>query len=139
MKRLALVTTVALTSATLRADPLPLPRPATPPPFMPAPPRAPTRGDQAQIRHLRHEAAAYGTIGLVLAAAGVAVNVVALDVPQGERTMRQPDGKTVTTRVRDDANWFELAGGLTLLATGIVLGVIALMRARQAARLQGNE
>src|SRR5207248_4131219 len=113
MTRLALALAVTVLASTVRADP--------PPAWMPAPPRPPTTGDEQRVRHLKHEAAAFGLIGLVLFAGGVAVNVVALDVPQGEETRRQADGSILIEHVRDDANWAELAGGLALMATGFAL------------------
>jgi hypothetical protein len=57
-------------------------------------------------------------------------------VPQGTQLVRQPDGTAVTEHVRDDANWFELAGGLALMGTGVALVAVALLRAKQARRLE---
>jgi hypothetical protein len=130
MTRLALVLAIALAAPTLRADP---------PAWMPAPPRPPTAGDEQRVRHLKHEAAAFGAIGIALFAGGIAVNVVALDVPQGERATRQVDGSVVTERFRDDANWAELAGGLALMATGFALVSLAVLKAKEARKLQALE
>ena len=131
MKRLSLVLALLIAAPVAYAD--------DPPPWMPSAPPRPTRGDEAQLRKLKREAAAFGTIGLVLAAGGIAVMVVALDVPQSEQTMRAVDGTLVTDRVRGDANWAELAGGIALTGTGIALAAIALLKAKQARKLQSNE
>ena len=127
MKRLALVLALLLVAPTAYAD--------DPPPWMPSAPPPPTRGDEAQLRKLKREATAFGTIGLVLAAGGIAVMVVALDVPQSERVTMALDGTRTTTRELGDANWAELAGGVALTATGLALGGVALLKAKQARKL----
>ena len=133
MKRIALGLVLLLAPSGAYADPSP------PPPWMPAPRRPLTRDDEDEVRHLKHEAAVFGTTGLVLLAGGVALDVVALDLPQGEQAMRQPDGNIVTARVRNDANWAELAGGLSLTATGLALAWIGYLKLKQARKLQANE
>ena len=130
MTRVALALSFLLAAATARAE--------DPPPWMPAPPRPPTRQSVQQVRKLRHEAAAFGAIGLGLFAGGIAVDVVALDVPQGARTTREGDGSLVTHRFLDDANWAELAGGLALMATGFALVSVALLRLKQAHKVEAN-
>lgn len=131
MRRVALAVAMLLAAPAVRADP-------QQPAFMPAPPRPPTSGDEDEIRRLKHEATAFGTTGIVLAAAGIAVNVVALDVPQGERAVRQSDGTVVTQHVLADANWAELAGGIALLGTGAALIAIAVVKANRAKKLQSS-
>jgi len=128
MRRVALA--LVLTTATAWADP---------PPWMPAPPPPPTERTEHEVRKLRHEAAAYGAIGLAFIAGGIAVDVVALDLPQAEQATRRTDGTVVVEKVRGDANWAELAGGIALTATGLVLAVVALSRLRQARRLAAQE
>jgi hypothetical protein len=113
--------------------------PSPPPPWMPAPPPRPSRASEREVKKLTHEAAAYGTIGLVFTAAGIAVDVVALDVPQSEQAVRAADGTVTTEKVRGDANWAELAGGIALTATGLVLVTVALFRLKQARRLAASE
>jgi len=122
--------TLVLTTATAWADP---------PPWMPAAPPPPTERTEHEVRKLRHEAAAYGAIGLAFIAGGIAVDVVALDLPQAEQATRRTDGTVVVEKVRGDANWAELAGGIALTATGLVLAVVALSRLRQARRLAAQE
>ena len=136
MRRVALglALVLVLASPGAYADPAP-----SPPPWMPAPRRPPTRDDEDQIKHLKHEATAFGTVGIVLLAGGIAVDVVARDVPQGEQATRQPDGNVVTERVRNDANWAELAAGLALTATGLALVSIAYLRIKQMRKLQATE
>jgi hypothetical protein len=113
--------------------------PSPPPPWMPAPPPQPSRATEREVKKLHHEAAAYGTIGLVFTAAGIAVDVVALDVPQSEQATRAADGTVTTEKVRGDANWAELAGGIALTATGLVLVTVAIFRLKQARRLAATE
>jgi len=113
--------------------------PPPPPPWMPAPPPRPSRTTEREVKKLRHEAAAYGTIGLVFTAAGIAVDVVALDVPQSEQATRQADGTIVTEKVLGDANWAELAGGIALSVTGLALITVAFFRLKQARRLAASE
>jgi hypothetical protein len=136
MRRVALA--LALLVATPAVAQQPLVQPA-PPPWMPAPPPQPSRSTEREVKKLRHEAAAYGTIGLVFTAAGIAVDVVALDVPQSDQATRQADGTIVTEKVRGDANWAELAGGIALTATGLVLVTVAIFRLKQARRLAATE
>ena len=107
-----------------------------PPPWMPSTPPPATRSSLQHARELRREAKIFGAVGLALFGGGVAVNVVALDVPQGEELVKQPDGTAVTQHVRNDANWFELAGGLALMGTGVALVAVALLKAKQARRLE---
>jgi hypothetical protein len=107
-----------------------------PPPWMPSTALPPTRSSLQHARELRREAKIFGAVGLALFGGGVAVNVVALDVPQGEQATRQPDGTVVQEHVRSDANWFELAGGLALMGTGVALVAVALLKAKQARRLE---
>ena len=76
MRRLALISALLVAAPAVGA--------ADPPAWMPAQPRGPTRAQLEQAKKLKHEAAAFGSIGLVLFAGGIAVNVVALDVPQGD-------------------------------------------------------
>jgi len=128
MRRVALA--LVLATATAWADP---------PPWMPAPPPRPTARTEHEVRKLRHEAAAYGAIGLAFVAGGVAVDVVALDLPQAEQTTRASDGTVTTEKVRGDANWAELAGGIALTVTGVVLVAVALFRLKQARRLAAEE
>jgi hypothetical protein len=109
-----------------------------PPPWMPAPSPQTSSASRQRARGLRHEAKAFGAVGIALFGAGIAVNVVALDVPQGERSTRQPDGTIVNERVRADANWFELAGGIALAGTGVALVAIALFKAKQARLLESE-
>jgi len=136
MRRVALA--LALLVAAPAAAQQPLVQPS-PPPWMPAPPPQPSRATEREVKKLHHEAAAYGTIGLVFTAAGIAVDVVALDVPQSEQATRAADGTITTEKVRGDANWAELAGGIALTATGLVLVVVALFRLKQARRLAATE
>ena len=131
MRRLALALSLVVVAA-------PVARADDPPPWMPTPPPGPTGRQLEEARTLRREAAAFGTIGLVLFAGGVAVNVVALDVPQAETTMRQPDGNIVEKRVLGDANWAELAGGIVLMVTGFALVTVSLFRRKQAARVEAG-
>ena len=128
MKRLTLALVLSLVAPGLRAD--------EPPPWMPAPPPPLTSQGGGQVRRLRREATAFGTIGLVLFGGGIAVNVVALDVPQGERTVRQADGTTEQQHFLADANWAELAGGLALMGAGFALVSIALLKIKQAHRIE---
>ena len=107
MRRVALA--LVLTTATAWADP---------PPWMPAPPPPTTTRTEHEVRKLRHEAAAYGAIGLAFVAGGIAVDVVALDLPQAEQATRRADGTVVVEKVRGDANWAELAGGIALTGDG---------------------
>jgi hypothetical protein len=137
MRRLALALATLLAGAPALAQQPLVPPP--PPPWMPAPPPSPSRESEREVRKLRHEALAYGTIGLVFTAAGIAVDVVALDVPQSEQATRMADGTTVTEKVRGDANWAELAGGIALTATGLVLVTVSLFRLKQARRLAALE
>ncbi len=127
MKRLALVLALLVAAPAARAD--------DPPPWMPSAPPSPTRGDEAQARKLKREATAFGAIGLALAAGGIAVMVVALDVPQSERLTKAADGTSTTTRQLGDANWAELAGGVALTVTGVALAGVALLKAKQARKL----
>ncbi|HEY2748627.1 MAG TPA: hypothetical protein VGL86_28595 [Polyangia bacterium] len=131
MRRLALI--VLLASGIARGD-QPALVPKAQPAFMPAPPRPISTEGQAQAKRLRHEAAAYGAIGLGVFAGGIAIDVVALDVPQG--TQASGAGGIVTTmRVRNDANWAELAAGLTLTAAGVALVALSLYKLKQARRV----
>lgn len=131
MKRLALALALTLAAPAVRADePPPAWMPSTPPPL--------TRATEQRARELRHEAKIFGGVGIALFAGGVAVNVVALDVPQGEQATRQPDGTITQEHVRSDANWFELAGGLALMATGFVLVSVALFKVKQARKLDSE-
>lgn len=132
MKRLALVLVLLLAAPAARAD-------DPPPAWMPSAPRGPTRGDEEQARKLKREATALGTIGLVLAAGGIAVLVVSLDVPQSERTIMAADGTRTVKRVLGDANYAELAGGIALTVTGVALAGVALLKSRQARKLLSNE
>lgn len=127
MKRLSLVLALLFVAPMAYAD--------DPKPWMPSAPPSPTRGDEAQARKLKHEATAFGAIGLALAAGGIAVMVVALDVPQSERVTMAGDGTRTTTRELGDANWAELAGGVALTVTGLALGGVALLKAKQARQL----
>jgi hypothetical protein len=125
---LVLAVAVLLTSTAARADD---------PPWMPAPPE-PVGGAaarQEEARKLRSQGAVYTGLGIGLFGAGVAVNVLALDYPQGGRTMAQGGGIIRTDPVYDAANWAELAGGIVLVGGGITLIVIGGMRLRQAAQL----
>jgi hypothetical protein len=131
MKPLALLLSLLLAAPLAAAD-------EPPPPWMPSTPPPLTRSSVQHARELRREAKIFGAVGLALAGCGIAVGVVALDVPQGERVVRAPDGTAVTERVRDDANWFELAGGLALIATGFALVTFALYKVKQARRLDSE-
>jgi hypothetical protein len=124
MSRVALA--LVLVAATAEADP--------PPVWMPAPPPPIGRQTELAAKKLRGEAKAYGAIGLAVLGAGIAVDVVALDVPQGEATTRQ-NGIVTTEKVRSDANWAELGAGVTLNAVGLVLLGLALYKLRLARRL----
>jgi len=132
MKRLALALALTLAAPAARAaDP--------PPPWMPAPPPRPTRSDEARVRKLKRETTAFGLIGLVLFAGGIAVNVVALDLPQAERASREPDGSVVIERYRGDANWAEFAGGVALMGAGFALLSIAYVKLQQMRKLQATQ
>ncbi len=132
MKRLSLVLALLLVAPMAYAD--------DPKPWMPSgPPPPPTRGDEAQARRLKREATAFGAIGLALAAGGIAVMVVALDVPQSERVTMAGDGTRTTTRELGAANWAVLAGGIALTVTGVALAGVALLKARQARKVLANE
>ena len=130
MRRLALVLASLLAAPVARA--------ADPPPWMPARPAGPTARQLEQAKKLRREGLVLGSIGLVLFAGGVAVNVVALDVPQAETTVRQPDGNLAEMHTRGDANWAELAGGLVLMGAGFGLVCVSLYRLKQAARVESG-
>jgi hypothetical protein len=133
---LAVATMTATTPA--RAEQPPPWMPAAPPPWMPAPAPPPPRrsmGTEERIRKLRHEAALFGAVGIGLFAAGIAVDVVALDVPQGEQATRNSDGSTTVTHYRNDANWAELAIGSALLVSGFALVIAGIFELRQARRL----
>lgn len=133
MKRLALVGLLASSIARADVQQVQQPQliPQAQPAFMPAPPPPVAHGSEEEAKRLRHEAKAYGAIGLGLIAGGIVVDVVALDVPQGEVTTRS-GGLTTTTRGRNDANWAELGIGLTLNAVGLVLMGLALYKLKQA-------
>ena len=130
MKRLACALALLIAVPAARAE--------EPPPWMPAAPPRPGRASLQHARELRREAKIFGGVGIALFGGGVAVNVVALDLPQGERATRQPDGTIVSERVRSDANWFELAGGIALMATGFALVSVALLKLKQARRLESE-
>jgi hypothetical protein len=130
MKLLALLLALLLAAPLAGAD-------EPPPPWMPSPP-PPRRSTLQRARELRREAKIFGGVGIALFGGGIAVNVVALDLPQGERATRQADGTVVTEHVRDDANWFELAGGIALMATGFVLVTVALFKVKQARQLDAE-
>lgn len=108
------------------------------PPWMPgAPPRI---GGQSarerEARRLRHEAALFAGVGVGVVALGVAVDVVALDVPQEPRSIMHGDGTLVTQNRIGSSNWVELALGSALLGTGLILVVVGILRARQARALE---
>lgn len=105
------------------------------PAWMPAPPPPVGVSAEREARRLRHEAAVFGAVGLGLFAAGVAVDVVALDVPQGEHAVPVGDGSYRIEHFRNDANWAEFALGTALFATGFGLVVMSLYRVKQARRL----
>ncbi len=128
MRRVALALVFALVAPLAHAE--------EPPPWMPSPPPPPSRQAEREIKRLRHEATAFSAVGIVLFAGGIAVNVVALDVPQSERLVKQPDGTSMTQHVLGDANWAELAGGLALMATGFALVSLGMYRLKQAHRLE---
>lgn len=130
MKRLALTLALLVAAPMARAD--------EPPPWMPAPPRPASSRSLKEARAVRHEATIFGAIGLALIAAGVAVTVVALDVPQGQQVMRAGDGVVTTHSVLGDANWAELAGGIALGGTGLGLFAFSLFKIKQASRLESE-
>jgi hypothetical protein len=130
MKRLALALALFVAAPLAGAD--------EPPPWMPSTPRGPSARAVNEARAIRHEAAIFGGIGLAVFGAGVAVTVVALDVPQGEHRVSVGDGGVTTQRFRDDANWAELAGGVVLLATGLGLVGFSLLKIKQARRLESE-
>ena len=127
MKRLALALALILAAPAASGD--------ESPPWMPRPAGLPLRSSQQRARALLREAKIFGAVGISLFGVGIAVNVVALDLAQGNRMVRQVDGTVVNQPVRDDANWLELAVGIALAGTGIALAAIGLFKAKQARRL----
>jgi hypothetical protein len=126
MRRLALALALLHAAAALADEP----------PWMPSaqPPPRPASLDE-HVRKLRHEAALFAGVGIGLFAAGVAVDVVALDVPQGERAVPTGGGALRLEKYRNDANWAEFAVGTALLGAGFGLVVASLFRRAQARRL----
>jgi hypothetical protein len=127
VKGLATALALLLAAGTAHADD---------PPWMPSRPAPMSLQREQRIKQLRHDSALFGLLGLVLFAAGVAVDVVALDVPQGEATVKLMDGTMLHEHVRNGANWAEFAAGTSLLAAALALTGVGLFRARQAARLE---
>lgn len=111
-----------------------------PPPWMPG--GQPAAGDEwrrrQRARALARSAALFTGFGIGLFAVGIGVNVVALDVPQGVRTVVGTDGTRTSERVRAAANWAELAAGSSLMITGLAFVIVARLRALQARQLLGD-
>jgi hypothetical protein len=131
VKRLALALAVVHAAAGIAAADAP----PAPPPWMPSapPPESPTLA--RHVRQLRHEAAVFGGVGLGLMAAGIAVDVVALDLPQGERQVPLGGGVSRIDHYRNDANWAEFAVGSGLIGIGFALSITALFRLQRARQL----
>jgi hypothetical protein len=130
---------VALALALLHAGAVAADEPALTPPrppvFMPSAPPPPTPRLLRQSAQLRHDAFIFGALALGFAAAGIAVDVVALDLPQGERVVPTGGGNARIERFRDDANWAEFALGTALVGVGVAFGYVALFRLRSSKRL----
>lgn len=107
------------------------------PAYMPASPPPLGAQELQQAKVLRHQAALFTGLGIGLFAAGIAVNVVALDVPQSQQVTREGDN-LVTRNVLGPANWVELAAGIALMGTGLALGWLGIYRRNQARRIEGN-
>jgi hypothetical protein len=129
MRRLAPSLALLLAASLARGD-------EPPPAWMPAPPPLVGQQSRQEAKKLRREAAWYTGFGIGVFALGIAVNVVALDVPQSEQQQRV-DGNLVTRKVLGDANWAELAGGLALMGTGFGLVWLGYYRRNQARRIEG--